>query len=165
MIFLLALWRKKIVIIKKIPMSDLNEKKYYEQNEIFTEQVKAGKRTYYFDMKETKKGDRYLVITERNRRYKEDGSFRVEKQKVFLFEEDFENFKQALNNASAFFNSTEKREDKYTNKDVNDSNEEEIEYYQPPEMLRKKKKKEEPSDEDIKDSSYFTDINFDDIYD
>lgn len=63
---------------------------------IFTKSVKAGKRTYYFDVKETKKGERYITITERKRRYNDDGSYKVEKHKIFLYKEDFDKFADTL---------------------------------------------------------------------
>jgi len=67
-----------------------------ERDEIFSKAVRAGKRTYFFDVKSTKKNDYYLTITERKRRYDQDGSFQVEKHKIFLYKEDFEKFSEGL---------------------------------------------------------------------
>jgi len=67
-----------------------------ERDEIFSKSVRAGKRTYFFDVKSTKKNDFYLTITERKRRYEQDGSFQVEKHKIFLYKEDFEKFSEGL---------------------------------------------------------------------
>ena len=67
-----------------------------EQQEIFSERVRAGKRTYFFDVKATRSNDYYLTITESKRRYKEDG-FTYEKHKLFLYKEDFNKFVDALN--------------------------------------------------------------------
>ena len=68
-----------------------------ERQEIFSERVRAGKRTYFFDVKATRSNDYYLTITESKRRYKEDG-FTYEKHKIFLYKEDFNKFVKALNN-------------------------------------------------------------------
>jgi len=68
-----------------------------EQKEIFSERVRAGKRTYFFDVKATRSNDYYLTITESKRRYKDDGSFTYEKHKLFLYKEDFNKFVAALN--------------------------------------------------------------------
>ena len=67
-----------------------------ERQEIFSERVRAGKRTYFFDVKATRSNDYYLTITESKRRYKEDG-FTYEKHKIFLYKEDFNKFVKALN--------------------------------------------------------------------
>jgi len=68
-----------------------------EQKEMFSERVRAGKRTYFFDVKATRSNDYYLTITESKRRYKDDGSYIYEKHKLFLYKEDFNKFVAALN--------------------------------------------------------------------
>ena len=67
-----------------------------DREEIFSERVRAGKRTYFFDVKATRSNDYYLTITESKRRYKDDG-FTYEKHKIFLYKEDFNKFVEALN--------------------------------------------------------------------
>lgn len=67
-----------------------------EQKEIFSERVRAGKRTYFFDVKATRSNDYYLTITESKRRSKDDG-YTYEKHKIFLYKEDFNKFVNALN--------------------------------------------------------------------
>ena len=67
-----------------------------ENSEIFSKRVKAGKRTYFFDVKETRSEDYYLTITESKRKPKGDG-FTYEKHKIFLYKEDFGKFVKALN--------------------------------------------------------------------
>jgi len=67
-----------------------------EQEEIFSKKIRAGKRTYFFDVKTTRANDYYLTITESKRKYKEDG-FTYEKHKIFLYKEDFNKFVSALN--------------------------------------------------------------------
>ncbi len=66
-----------------------------ERAEIYSERVRAGKRTYFFDVKSTRSNDYYLTITESRRRYKDDGYY-YEKHKVFLYKEDFEKFADGL---------------------------------------------------------------------
>jgi hypothetical protein len=67
-----------------------------DRKEIFSERVRAGKRTYFFDVKATRANDYYLTITESKRRYKDDG-YTYEKHKIFLYKEDFNKFLKALN--------------------------------------------------------------------
>ena len=74
-------------------MEDNNEK---GRDEIYSERVKAGKRTYFFDVKATRSNDYYLTITESKRKPKDDGFF-YEKHKIFLYKEDFNKFVDALN--------------------------------------------------------------------
>ena len=74
----------------------MEENKDNERKEIFSERVRAGKRTYFFDVKATRSNDYYLTITESKRKYKEDG-FTYEKHKIFLYKEDFNKFMKALN--------------------------------------------------------------------
>ena len=73
-------------------MEDNHEK---EREEIYSQRVRAGKRTYFFDVKATRSNDYYLTITESRRRYKDDGYF-YEKHKIFLYKEDFNKFVTAL---------------------------------------------------------------------
>lgn len=67
-----------------------------EREEIFSKAVRAGKRTYFFDVKATKKNDFYLTITESKKRFESDGKFHFEKHKLFLYKEDFEKFAEGL---------------------------------------------------------------------
>jgi hypothetical protein len=69
--------------------------------EIYSQRIKAGKRTYFFDIKSTKGNDYYLTITESKKRFKDDGFF-YEKHKIFLYKEDFIKFMDALNSAKDF---------------------------------------------------------------
>lgn len=66
-----------------------------DRAEIYSRRVRAGKRTYFFDVKSTRSNDYYLTITESRRRYKDDGYF-YEKHKIFLYKEDFNKFVEAL---------------------------------------------------------------------
>lgn len=76
----------------------MEEQKATEKAELYSQRVRAGKRTYFFDVKSTRSNDYYLTITESKRRPKDDG-FTYEKHKIFLYKEDFEKFVSALNDA------------------------------------------------------------------
>ncbi len=64
--------------------------------EIFSKVVRAGKRTYFFDVKSTRNDEYYLTITESKKRFDENGKFHFEKHKLFLYKEDFEKFAENL---------------------------------------------------------------------
>ncbi len=84
-----------------------NERK--ERDEIFSKSLRAGKRTYFFDVKATRAEDFYLTITESKKRFNnENGKFFYEKHKLFLYKEDFEKFTKALNDAIKFIETGEK---------------------------------------------------------
>lgn len=68
-----------------------------EAEDVYSKPVRAGKRTYFFDVKSTKgNNDFYLTITESKRRNNPDGSFNYDKHKIFLYKEDFEKFSEGL---------------------------------------------------------------------
>jgi hypothetical protein len=69
------------------------------KEEIFTRVVRAGKRTYFFDVKATRKEDYYLTITESKKRLGKEGKVFYEKHKIFLYKEDFEKFTEGLKDA------------------------------------------------------------------
>ena len=74
-----------------------------EKEDVFSQAVKAGKRTYFFDVKETKQGERYITITESKRKFdNEDGTFSYEKHKIFLYKEDYSKFQNALEGVIRF---------------------------------------------------------------
>ncbi len=72
------------------------------KEEIFTRVVRAGKRTYFFDVKATRKDDYYLTITESKKRLGKEGKVFYEKHKIFLYKEDFEKFTDGLKDAVSF---------------------------------------------------------------
>lgn len=90
-----------------------------DREEIYSQSVRAGKRTYFFDVKSTRSNDYYLTITESKKRFGRDGKSFYEKHKVFLYKEDFEKFLEALNSSIDYINVnnpvtetvTEKREE------------------------------------------------------
>jgi len=72
-----------------------------DRDDLFSKPVRAGKRTYFFDVKSTRGNDYYLTITESKKRFGDDGKFFYEKHKIFLYKEDFEKFVDGLNEAVA----------------------------------------------------------------
>ena len=69
-----------------------------DSEDVYSIPVRAGKRTYFFDVKATKgNNDYYLTITESKRRQERDGSFSYDKHKIFLYKEDFDKFEEGLN--------------------------------------------------------------------
>jgi len=64
--------------------------------------LRAGKRTYFFDVKATRRNDYYLTITESKKRFNKDGRFHYEKHKIFLYKEDFEAFVEYLEEVVAY---------------------------------------------------------------
>jgi hypothetical protein len=67
------------------------------REEIHSKAVRAGKRTYFFDVKATRRNDYYLTITESKKRFNRDGKHFYEKHKLFLYKEDFDKFAENLN--------------------------------------------------------------------
>ena len=117
--------------------------------EIFSKSVRSGRRTYFFDVRSTRAGDYYLTVTESKRDFNEDGTPFYKKHKIYLYKEDFTNFKDALNEVSDYIikekgeeiiSNTERKTEKIT------------------------EKKEEPEMEE-KPSTDFTEVNFDDLGD
>ena len=75
--------------------------------DVYSKPVRAGKRTYFFDVKATKgNNDYYLTITESKRRVERDGSFVFDKHKIFLYKEDFEKFAEGLEEAVKYIKET-----------------------------------------------------------
>ena len=66
------------------------------KQEIYSKSVRAGKRTYFFDVKATRRNDYYLTITESKKRFGRDGKSFYEKHKIFLYKEDFDKFADGL---------------------------------------------------------------------
>lgn len=78
----------------------------YKENrkeELYSQAIPAGKRRYFFDVKETKGGDKFVVITESRKIFdNRTGEFYFDKNKMFLYKEDFDKFRQGLDNALSF---------------------------------------------------------------
>ena len=115
--------------------------------EIFSKSVRSGRRTYFFDVRSTRAGDYYLIITESKRDFNEDGTPFYKKHKIYLYKEDFTDFKDALSEVSNYI-IKEKGEEIISNTE---------------------RKTEEISGEETetqeKPSADFTEVNFDDLGD
>ena len=85
-----------------------NDSKFRE--EIYSVAVRAGKRTYFFDVKSTRREEFYLTITESKKRFDQDGSFHFEKHKIFLYKEDFEKFSEGLQEVITFIDQNQQDE-------------------------------------------------------
>ncbi len=74
-----------------------------QKEELYSQVINAGKRKYFVDVKETKGGDKFIVITESRKIFDNNtGNFYYEKNKMFLYKEDFEKFQQGVENALSF---------------------------------------------------------------
>ena len=80
----------------------MNDKAERQHEDIFERVIRAGRRTYFFDVRETKAGDYYLTITESKKFTNEDGSYFYRKHKIYLYKEDFDDFQHALKEATDF---------------------------------------------------------------
>lgn len=69
---------------------------YENQDELYSRPVRAGKRTYFFDVKATRGKDLYMTITESKRRFDDHGNVSYSKHKIFLYREDFEKFEEGF---------------------------------------------------------------------
>ena len=120
-----------------------NQNNSREREEVFSKSIRAGKRTYFFDVKATRANDYFLTITESKKRIGDDGTPFYEKHKIFLYREDFEKFQDGFNEAVGFVNS------------------------QKPEMLPSEETgpgtPEAPAASDSSASSSFTDVDFDQL--
>lgn len=121
----------------------MSEKNYNDQEEIFSQVLRAGRRTYFFDVRATKAEDYYLTITESKKFTNEDGSFHYKKHKIYLYKEDFTEFNEMLKAATDYI-VNEKGEEVISERHQSDYN------------------KEESKNTEVTSES-FTDVSFDDI--
>ena len=120
-----------------------------EKEEIFSKVLRAGRRTYFFDVRSTKAGDYYLTVTESKKFTNDDGSFHYKKHKIYLYKEDFTEFNSILNEMTDYI--------------INEKGDEVIS-----ERHQKDFKKEYDRDTvetsvDGSSTEKFTDVDFDDI--
>ena len=122
----------------------------YNAEEIFSKALRAGRRTYFFDVRETKAGDYYLTITESKKFTNEDGTFFYKKHKIYLYKEDFSEFNSSLKETGDFIieNKGEEVISKKHDKDFDKKKETKVES----EPTEKKEEKEEEKD--------FADVDF-----
>ena len=116
------------------------------REEIHSKAVRAGKRTYFFDVKATRRNDYYLTITESKKRFNRDGKFFYEKHKLFLYKEDFDKFADSLNEIIAF---------------IREANPQPIELEDSPVVAREETPK--PSEELVEKEKDFTNVEFEDL--
>jgi len=74
----------------------MGQKDTMDQEEIYSKVLRAGRRTYFFDVRSTKAGDYYLTITESKKFTHDDGSFHYKKHKIYLYKEDFSAFREIM---------------------------------------------------------------------
>ncbi|NGX85126.1 PUR family DNA/RNA-binding protein [Aequorivita sp. KMM 9714] len=125
-----------------------------EQEEIFSKVMRAGRRTYFFDVRSTKAGDFYLTITESKKFTNDDGSFHYKKHKIYLYKEDFTEFKDTL--------------EEMINYIIDEKGEEVISERHQKDYKKETDNPSNPVEETVEqtattDTSTFTDISFDDI--
>lgn len=72
-----------------------------KNGEVYSKAVRAGKRTYFFDVKATKGNDLYITLTESKKTFNDDGRDNYQKHKIFLYKEDFEKFREGLDDVLA----------------------------------------------------------------
>lgn len=131
----------------------MNDQNTMEQEEIFSKVMRAGRRTYFFDVRSTKAGDFYLTITESKKFTNDDGSYHYKKHKIYLYKEDFSEFKDNLEEMIDFV-IDEKGEEVISERHQKDYKKESDELAQTAETV---------AQNDATDTSSFTDIEFDDI--
>ena len=134
----------------------MEEKKYNASDDIYSKILRAGRRTYFFDVRSTKAGDYYLTISESKKFTNEDGSFYFKKHKIYLYKEDFQGFSDLLNEMTQYIIDekgleviSEIHQKDYKKEEVN--NEDDV----------KNEDKEETKEDEKKEN--FTDVDFDDI--
>ena len=132
--------------------------------EIFSKSVRAGRRTYFFDVRSTRAEDYYMTVTESKRDFNEDGTPFYKKHKIYLYKEDFAKFKEALNEVSDYI-IKEKGEKVITNTEAkkNEITENTVEVKKEKIEVKKKIKTEVKPEIKEEKSSDFTEVNFDDL--
>ena len=123
------------------------DKDLMDQEEIYSKVLRAGRRTYFFDVRSTKAGDYYLTITESKKFTHDDGSFHYKKHKIYLYKEDFTSFREIMEEMMDYI-IDEKGQEVISERHQKDF---------------KKEDDDNTSDGDKSDSGNFTDVNFDDI--
>ena len=122
----------------------------YNAEEIFSKALRAGRRTYFFDVRETKAGDYYLTITESKKFTNEDVTFFYKKHKIYLYKEDFSEFNSSLNETCEFI--------------IKNKGEEVISEKHDKDFDKKKEQKNESESDDQKDEKEeekdFADVDF-----
>jgi len=130
----------------------MEENNYNVNEDIFSKVLRAGRRTYFFDVRSTKAGDYYLTISESKKFTNEDGTFYFKKHKIYLYKEDFENFSEILGEMTKYI--------------IDEKGSEVISEIHDKDFKAKKAEAEEKANDDEKEDSEadkFTDVSFEDI--
>ena len=126
----------------------MNNNDMMEKEEIFSKVLRAGRRTYFFDVRATKAEDYYLTITESKKFTNDDGSFHYKKHKIYIYKEDFAEFKEILAEMTDYI-ITEKGDEVISERHQKD--------------FKKEYDDAKVTEADLKSPESFTDVNFDDI--
>lgn len=127
-----------------------------EKEEIYSKVLRAGRRTYFFDVRATKAGDYYLTITESKKFTNEDGSYHYKKHKIYLYKEDFAEFNALLKEMTDFVIS-EKGDEVISERHQKDFKKDYDNQATTANAIV------EESEDTTESASRFTDIDFDDI--
>ncbi|MBL7559734.1 PUR family DNA/RNA-binding protein [Olleya sp. YSTF-M6] len=127
-----------------------------EKEEIFSKVLRAGRRTYFFDVRATKAEDYYLTITESKKFTNDDGSFHYKKHKIYLYKEDFNEFNDILREMTDYI-INEKGDEVISERHQKDFKKE----YDTPQVTTTAP--EATSTTEATAESRFTDVDFDDI--
>ncbi|MDG4716229.1 MULTISPECIES: PUR family DNA/RNA-binding protein [Winogradskyella] len=122
-----------------------------DKEEIYSKVLRAGRRTYFFDVRATKAGDYYLTITESKKFTNDDGSYHYKKHKIYLYKEDFSEFREILAEMTDYI-VTEKGEEVISERHQKDFKREDDFVTQ-----------ESRTADDLNGTESFTDISFEDI--
>jgi hypothetical protein len=133
------------------------DREFNLMQEIFSKVLRAGRRTYFFDVRSTKAGDYYLTLTESKKFTNEDGSFHYKKHKIYLYKEDFTEFSNILNEMTDYVIS-EKGEEVISERHQKDFKKEDN-----TESTEETNDENEKEDDGNESSNEFTDVSFDDI--
>lgn len=128
------------------------------RDDIYSKSLRAGKRTYFFDVKSTKSEDLYLTVTESKRRFNDDnGKFFYEKHKLFLYPEDFEAFTDFLTET------LDKIKELSGGKEI--TNRSELDAIRAAEKEKEKDEEDQSSDKKEDSKTNFSDVSFEDLGD
>ena len=127
-----------------------------EIKDIFSKKVKAGRRTYFFDVRETKAGDYYLTITESKKFTNEDGTFYYKKHKIYLYKEDFAEFNSSLKETCEYIIENKGTEVISEKHDKDFESKKEMKESTEPQSV------EESVEENVEEEKDFADVDFED---
>lgn len=127
----------------------MGDKDLMDQEEIYSKVLRAGRRTYFFDVRSTKAGDYYLTITESKKFTHDDGSFHYKKHKIYLYKEDFASFREIMEEMMDYI--------------IDEKGQEVISERHQKDFKKEEDQNTPPPSDDKSSSDSFTDVDFDDI--